>query len=138
MMMNTLMVDGKEAPMEMAICVTSSPFCVISCHQHSPTAVDCVGSWDDCTVSCGSGTQTYTITTAAANGGATCEVANQATQECNTQDCPGQSLQQTQPTTCSTTPEVGPWQHNLWCTTLRSFSVMRWWETAQKGTVLCP
>ena len=57
--------------------------------QFSPSAVDCVGSWGECTVPCDTGTQIYTIATAATNGGTACEAAHQAAQECNTQACPG-------------------------------------------------
>jgi len=58
--------------------------------------VDCVGSWGNtgtCSASCGGGVllQSYTISTAAANGGAACPYANGATQwggtSCNTTVC---------------------------------------------------
>ena len=62
---------------------------VILCHQFSPTTIDCVGSWSDCSVTCGTGTQTYTITTAAAIGGSACEAAHESTQGCNMPACPG-------------------------------------------------
>ncbi len=50
--------------------------------------VNCVGSWGACSKTCGSGTQTFTVTTPAANGGTSCSYANGATQTCNTQACP--------------------------------------------------
>ena len=57
--------------------------------------VNCVGSWSGfgaCSKSCGGGTrsQTYTVTTAAANGGSACPHTNGQvdTQQCNTQGCP--------------------------------------------------
>ena len=56
--------------------------------------IDCVGSWGeygDCSETCGDGTQTktYTVTTAASNGG-TCEAANGATSQkaCHLDPCP--------------------------------------------------
>jgi hypothetical protein len=53
--------------------------------------VDCGGVWgpySTCSVSCGGGAQvrTFTVLTAAANGGAACPVSPE-TQECNTQAC---------------------------------------------------
>lgn len=49
-------------------------------------AVDCqLSDWSDCSVSCGEGTQTRTITQAPANGGAACEDLSQS---CNLGDCP--------------------------------------------------
>lgn len=50
--------------------------------------VNCVGAWGACSAACGGGTQTYTITTPAANGGLPCANANGATQACNTNACP--------------------------------------------------
>lgn len=59
-----------------------------------PTPVDCVGSfsaWTGCDVGCGGGNQsrTYTITTAAANGGNACpyETGYKETQRCNETPC---------------------------------------------------
>ncbi len=52
-----------------------------------PTAVDCVGSWGACTVLCGGGLSTYSITTPAANGGLACGFADGSTTACNTQSC---------------------------------------------------
>lgn len=43
-------------------------------------AVDCVGAWS----ACSNGSQTYSISVAAANGGTACGAANGATQSCGT------------------------------------------------------
>ncbi len=45
-----------------------------------PQPVDCVGSWGACSV----GSQTYSISVNAANGGASCPYSNGATQSCGT------------------------------------------------------
>jgi len=55
--------------------------------------VDCVGAWSNfgaCSATCGGGTQTqtYTIKTQAANGGAACPTVLEHTQACNQQACP--------------------------------------------------
>ncbi len=72
--------------------------------------VNCVGSWSDtssCSATCGGWVkqQIYTITTNAANGGATCSSTNGATRwgatSCNTQWCP---------VNC-----VGSWSNNANC-----------------------
>lgn len=62
--------------------------------QACPVPINCVGSWSEwsaCDKTCGGGTQnrTYTVTTAAQNGGTQCLVANgtRETQACNTQAC---------------------------------------------------
>lgn len=49
--------------------------------------VNCVGSFNTCNAACGRGTQTYSITTPEANGGAQCSYSNGQTQECNSQLC---------------------------------------------------
>lgn len=49
----------------------------------------CIGGWDTCSATCGGGTQTYKIITAATNGGPACTApAPGAVQNCNTQPCP--------------------------------------------------
>ena len=53
----------------------------------SSTPVNCVGAWGACSVSCGDGTQTYAVTTPAANGGTACPVANGATRPCTGPPC---------------------------------------------------
>lgn len=60
----------------------------------APCPVNCIGSWSSptpCNASCGGGatTQTFTITTAAANGGSPCPFASGTTNStaCNTQAC---------------------------------------------------
>eukprot|EP01127_Copromyxa_protea_P011653 TRINITY_DN294_c0_g1_i1.p1 TRINITY_DN294_c0_g1~~TRINITY_DN294_c0_g1_i1.p1 ORF type:complete len:1674 (-),score=432.23 TRINITY_DN294_c0_g1_i1:61-4824(-) len=56
--------------------------------------VDCVlgdwSAWGSCSASCGGGTQTQSrsVVTAAANGGAACTGATSQSQKCNTQACP--------------------------------------------------
>ena len=52
-----------------------------------PPKVDCAGSWGACSVTCGGGTATYSITTNPSIGGAACPYANGATTSCNTQLC---------------------------------------------------
>jgi hypothetical protein len=53
-----------------------------------PPPVNCQGAWGACTGTCGTGTQTYVITTPSANGGLACPVANGATQSCALTACP--------------------------------------------------
>jgi hypothetical protein len=56
-----------------------------NCNEQPCVAhVDCQGSWGACSVSCGGGTQNFTITTPPANGGAACPASPQS---CNTQSC---------------------------------------------------
>lgn len=52
-----------------------------------PAPVDCVGSWGDCTVTCGGGTQIFSVTTPAANGGMACLFADGASRACNEHSC---------------------------------------------------
>lgn len=47
--------------------------------------LDCAYTWNGCSASCGGGTQTINITTAAAYGGVACPVSPRS---CNTQGCP--------------------------------------------------
>lgn len=54
---------------------------------YSASAVNCAGSFGTCSAACGGGTQIYTITTAAANGGAVCPYTTGAIMPCNTQAC---------------------------------------------------
>ncbi len=51
------------------------------------SANDCHGSWGACSQTCGTGEQTYMITSPATNGGAACAFSNGATRSCNTQAC---------------------------------------------------
>ena len=53
--------------------------------QPCPAIVNCQGSWGGCSASCGGGTQSFTITTPAANGGTACP--NPLTRSCNEQSC---------------------------------------------------
>ncbi|MBU1977563.1 MAG: hypothetical protein KJ958_00165, partial [Gammaproteobacteria bacterium] len=53
------------------------------------TPVDCVGEWSECEGPCGTtGSQTFTITTPAENGGLACEFDNGETRSCSTEACP--------------------------------------------------
>lgn len=49
--------------------------------------INCVGAWGACSVACGGGTQTYTITTPQSGTGSSCSSTNGATQACNTNAC---------------------------------------------------
>ena len=60
---------ASAAPLDGSVTVTVNP---------APVPVNCVGSWS----ACSNGTQTYTITTNAANGGTACPATNGATQTC--------------------------------------------------------
>jgi hypothetical protein len=53
--------------------------------QPCPAIVDCQGSWGSCSASCGGGTQDFTITTPAANGGLACPTPT--TRPCNEFSC---------------------------------------------------
>ena len=49
--------------------------------------------WSECSATCGTGTQTKTRTCTnppRAHGGADCQGESTETQDCNTQECPGQ------------------------------------------------
>jgi cysteine-rich repeat protein len=52
---------------------------------HAP--VDCVGSWGECVGTCGTGTQTFTVTTPAAYDGKDCKESNGDTKECDLDPC---------------------------------------------------
>ena len=50
--------------------------------------VDCEGEWSECSGPCGTtGSQTFTVTTPAENGGAACDYADGATQSCQNEAC---------------------------------------------------
>ena len=59
-------------------CVGSGGGTTASCSAYQ--IVDCVGSWGICS----GGSQTYSVTTSAANGGLSCSYANGATRSCGT------------------------------------------------------
>jgi hypothetical protein len=70
-------------------------FCASTTTVAASSAMNCVGSWgawSSCTATCGGSNvqRTFTITTAASNGGTACSDTNGATesQACNTQACP--------------------------------------------------
>lgn len=52
--------------------------------QPCPAIVDCQGTWGSCSATCGGGTQDFTVTTPAANGGLACPTSPRA---CNEQSC---------------------------------------------------
>jgi hypothetical protein len=52
--------------------------------QPCPAIVDCQGTWGSCSAACGGGTQDFTVTTPAANGGAACPTSPRP---CNEQSC---------------------------------------------------
>ena len=69
--------------------------CDFACGYCESEPVPCVGewgAWGDCSEPCGTGTQSrsYSVSIAAANGGAQCEAADgaQDSQDCNTDACP--------------------------------------------------
>lgn len=49
---------------------------------------NCSGSWGACSVTCGGGTRTYTVSIEANQWGAACPVADGTTEACNTNPCP--------------------------------------------------
>lgn len=57
-----------------------------------PCPINCSGVWSACSKACddglGPGSQTYSVTQAAQNGGLACPAADGQTQACNTQMCP--------------------------------------------------
>jgi hypothetical protein len=58
----------------------------ITCTPGDP--VDCEGSWSECSGACGTtGSQTFTITTPAENGGAACDYADGTTRSCENEAC---------------------------------------------------
>lgn len=52
-----------------------------------PPPVNCAGYWQPCSATCGSGTQTYHITTQAANGGTACSNTDGETKPCSGPPC---------------------------------------------------
>jgi hypothetical protein len=56
------------------------------CNQQE-CPVDCVGSWVGCNVTCGTGLDTYEITTPAKNGGKECDTVGKATKACVLAPC---------------------------------------------------
>ncbi len=65
-----------SAPCDASTCATGTVWNGTKCAP----VVNCVGSWGTCV----NGTQTYTITTPASNGGTACPYTNGATQSCGT------------------------------------------------------
>lgn len=49
--------------------------------------IHCIGTWGNCSATCGGGVQTYTVLQPADNGGNACPYPNGSTQPCNTQSC---------------------------------------------------
>lgn len=66
-------------------CPTSPQTCNTQLCSDPPVAVDCEGTWGTCSASCGTGTQNFTVTRPAANGGAACPTSPR---NCNEQGCP--------------------------------------------------
>ena len=52
------------------------------------SSTDCIGNWSPCSVNCGCGTKTYTITTQKTGDGKYCETTNGKKENCNTDVCP--------------------------------------------------
>jgi len=77
-------------------CVATNENCSVSA-SFTATPINCVGSWG----ACSNGSQTYNISTSAANGGSSCSFSNGATQACGTNGgWSGWSPTSSCPTTC--------------------------------------
>ncbi len=68
------------------LCTSPSPGATQACNTN-PCSTNCIGSWSACSQPCGGGTMIYSITTPAANGGASCPNNAGDTQVCNSQAC---------------------------------------------------
>ena len=60
---------------------------VTECINKNEPVLDCRGEWSNCTVTCGGGTQTYSIIAEEKNGGASCTHTNNEVRTCNTNSC---------------------------------------------------
>jgi hypothetical protein len=78
----TVCISGILYPMKAAVATPAPTTTTVGA-----APVNCVGSWGACSAPCGPGTSTYTITTAAANGGAACSNNNGDTMGCNNGAC---------------------------------------------------
>ncbi len=67
-------------------CTTPAPGDTQACNPGA-CPVDCVGNWSACSAPCGGGTMTYSITTAAASGGAACPNSTGDSLACNPAPC---------------------------------------------------
>ena len=74
--------------------------------------IDCVGSWSACDQPCGPGSQTFSISVVAQNGGALCPSANGATQACDLGAC-ATTTTSAPPTTIAAVTTTLP--KDTWC-----------------------